>query len=350
VRITFAMPFLNVTGGTRVLLDYADALHALGHQVTVVHPLWPYRFHYGRLRQMRVFARHVMQGNRVDWYPLKAPLVQVPRISNQYLPDADIVIATAWPTAHDVAKLSPEKGKKVYFIQLYETGTGPSELVDATYRLPMFRMTCSRILREQIESLFDVKVNTVLYPGINTKTFFPDGQPEADTVLMPYHPDIRKGGAVGMEALKLLKTKMPSLKVKLFGHRIPPDFVPEWMQFFKRPDGEKLRHLYSTSAALLYPSRVEACPLPPLEAMACGCAVVSTPVGEVPVYCTDGEHGLLPEIGNPESMANCLERVLKDAILRTKLVAGGSQQVQMFVLERGTRHLVETLENLLSLT
>ncbi len=344
------MPFLNVTGGTRVLLDYADALHALGHQVIVVHPLWPYRFHYGRLRQMRVFARHLIQGNCVDWYPLKSPLVQVPRISNQYLPDADIVIATAWPTAHDVAKLSPEKGKKVYFIQLYEIGTGPRELVDATYRLPMFRMTCSKVLREEIESKFDVKVDTVLYPGINTKTFFPDGEPEADTVLMPYHPDVRKGGALGMEALKILKTKRPALKVKLFGHREPPDLISEWMQFFKRPDGEKLRNLYSTSSVLLYPSRVEACPLPPLEAMACGCAVVSTPVGEVPMYCTDGEHGLLPEIGNPEAMANCLERVLNDEALRRKLVAGGSQQVKMFLLPRGTSHLVETLETLLATT
>jgi glycosyltransferase involved in cell wall biosynthesis len=344
------MPFLNVTGGNRVLFDYADALYALGHQVTVVHPLWPYRFHYGQFRQMRVFARHVLQGNRVDWYPLKSPLVQVPKLSNQYFPDADIVIATAWPTAHDVAKLSPQKGKKVYFIQLYEIGTGPRELVDATYRLPMFRMTCSKVLREEIESKLNVKVDTVLYPGINTKTFFPDGEPEADTVLMPYHPDIRKGGALGMEALKILKAQRPSLKARLFGHRVPPDLVPEWMQFFKRPDGEKLRNLYSTCSALLYPSRVEACPLPPLEAMACGCAVVSTPVGEVPVYCKDGEHGLLPEIGNPESMANCLECVLSDEALRRKLVAGGFQQVQMFLLPQGTSHLVETLENLLAAT
>lgn len=36
------------------------------------------------------------------------------------MPNADYIIATAWPTAYDVAKLSDKKGKKYYFIQDFE--------------------------------------------------------------------------------------------------------------------------------------------------------------------------------------------------------------------------------------
>ena len=35
MKITFVLPFVNLTGGIRVLLDYANWLHDAGHDVTV---------------------------------------------------------------------------------------------------------------------------------------------------------------------------------------------------------------------------------------------------------------------------------------------------------------------------
>jgi hypothetical protein len=46
VRIAFVLPFVNLTGGVRMVVDLANWLHDAGHDVTVVYPCWPYRFHF----------------------------------------------------------------------------------------------------------------------------------------------------------------------------------------------------------------------------------------------------------------------------------------------------------------
>ena len=51
-------------------------------------------------------------------------------------------------------------------------------------------------------------------------------------------------------------------------------------------------------------------------------------VGGVPRYVEDGENGLLVEPGQPAALAAALARVLDDAALRQRLVAGGLEQVR----------------------
>jgi glycosyltransferase involved in cell wall biosynthesis len=340
------MPFLNITGGNRVLFDYADSLHALGHQVTIAHPLWPYRFHYSRLRQMRVFARHLMQGNRVDWHPLKAPLLQVPKLSNQYLPDADIVIATAWPTAHDVVKLSPAKGKQIYFIQHYEIDSGSQEQVDPTYKLLMHRFTACEAVRHELLERFGSE-SQVIRHGVDLNLFFPEGTPNAWTVVMPYHPDPRKGAVDGLDALSRLQARQPHLQVRLFGYK-PPISMPDWCTFHPRPSNAQLRKLYSTSTALLYPSRYEGFGLPPLEAMACGCPVTSTRVGAVSEFTANGQDALLVDVGDIAGMADSLERLLSDDHTHDYFVTRSLRCAAENSTEHSVRNFAQALQSLLS--
>src|SRR5689334_136280 len=98
MRITIVLPFVNLTGGIRVMLDYANCLHDAGHDVTVVYPRWPYQFQYTREQQQVEFEKHRQQGDRVPWFPLKCRVRCVRKICSWFLPRADIVIATAWPT------------------------------------------------------------------------------------------------------------------------------------------------------------------------------------------------------------------------------------------------------------
>ena len=66
------------------------------------------------------------------------------------------------------------------------------------------------------------------------------------------------------------------------------------------------------SDAMLLPSAGESFGLAALEAMACGVPVVGARAGGLPEVVTDGESGILEEIGDVDRMASRLADVLSD--------------------------------------
>lgn len=264
---------------------------------------------------------------------MQASLVRVPLIRERYLPDADIVIATAWPTAYDVARLSPAKGKPVYFIMHYEVDSGPAALVEGTYSLPMYRLTIAELTRHLLQEKFNCPVAEVVPCGVDPRVFFADGEAEPMTVLMFYSPDPRKGAADGLKALERLKDRLPGLRARLFGGHVP-SALPKWITFYARPTDSELRRLYASSTALLYSSHYEGFGLPPLEAMACGCPVVSTRVGAVPDFTADGHDAVLVDVGDIKAMANGLEQLLTNREFRDVLVQRSLKRAQDYTTDR----------------
>ena len=299
------------------MLDYANWLHHAGHHILVVYPRWPYRFQYTRRQQWTEFQKHRRIDNRVPWFDLRCPLVCVPLIRTAFLPPSDLVVATAWPTVHDVAGLHPSRGKKVHVVMHHESGTGPEGRIRAIYQAPFYRIAFAQSVRESIETRFTCRIHDVVPNGVDTTTFFPDGCIDERSVLFLYHPDPRKGAGDGIDALSRLRSRLPDLLVRVCG-TVHPDRLPPWMTFEFHPDDATLRRRYSTSAALLYPSRYEGFGLPPLEAMACGCPSVTTAVGAIPEYAADRRDALLVPVGDVGAMVDRLEEILRDRELRQR--------------------------------
>jgi glycosyltransferase involved in cell wall biosynthesis len=204
----------------------------------------------------------------------------------------------------------------------HESGTGPEETIRAIYRLPFHRIAFSQFVRQSIEERFGCPIRAVVPNGVDAALFFRDGLVEPRSVLFLYHPDPRKGADDGLDALCWMKERMPDLKVRICG-TVQPARLPSWMDFEFHPDDATLRKRYSTSAALLYPSRYEGFGLPPLEAMACGCPSVTTPVGAVPEFATDRQNALIVPAGRVDLMVDRLEEILRDAALRQRLSREG---------------------------
>lgn len=343
MRITFVLPFINLTGGIRVLLDYANWLHDAGHETTVVYPCWPYRFQYTRQQQWGEFRRHARQDGRVPWFELRCPLVRVPIIRTMFLPRADLVIATAWPTTYDVVRLHASRGRKLHIVFHHESGTGPEHRIRAIYAMPLYRIAFSNFVRESIEARFGCDIKHVVPNGVDTTVFFPDGVAEQNTVLLLYHPDPRKGADDAVEALCRLRARRRDLKVRVVGP-VRPEFLPAWMPFEFHPDDATLRRHYSTATALLYPSRYEGFGLPPLEAMACGCPSVTTAVGAIPEYAANRRDALIVPVRDIDAMADRLDELLDDPGLRQQLSAEGLRTAQRLSLTEVAPLFGETLE------
>jgi glycosyltransferase involved in cell wall biosynthesis len=101
--------------------------------------------------------------------------------------------------------------------------------------------------------------------------------------------------------------------------------------------------LLSGAAALVYPSLYEGFGLPVLEAMACRTPVLTSDVGALPEVA--GEAALLVPPTDVEAIAVGMDRLLRDAPLRDRLVQAGAARVGAFRWEDAARRTAEVLRD-----
>ena len=86
------------------------------------------------------------------------------------------------------------------------------------------------------------------------------------------------------------------------------------------------------------------------EAMACGRAVVSTDVGNVPVWSQDGSWVRVVPPGDPEALAAALSQLLDDPEERARLGAGARAAIEPFGWDRPTDVMEQALLRAVSRT
>jgi glycosyltransferase involved in cell wall biosynthesis len=120
------------------------------------------------------------------------------------------------------------------------------------------------------------------------------------------------------------------------------NFSPDAMQadniqFVGRVSDESLIELYSNARAFVFPSLYEGFGIPPLEAQACGCAVVSSNKASLPEVLADSVLYFDPE--NIPEMKHALELIVQDDALRQSLITKGFENVRRFDWMRSAENL-----------
>jgi glycosyltransferase involved in cell wall biosynthesis len=101
------------------------------------------------------------------------------------------------------------------------------------------------------------------------------------------------------------------------------------------------------ASAFVQASLFEGFPVAILEALACGAPVVATDCPSGPgEILQGGEFGLLVPPGDPEALAEAMERVLVDRPLRQRLHEKGPARAREFSIERTADRLLEILAGL----
>jgi len=99
------------------------------------------------------------------------------------------------------------------------------------------------------------------------------------------------------------------------------------LHFAGRVTEEQKLALMRAASCLVLPSRYEGFGLPLLEAMQAGVPLVASRIPVVDEIVTDGESGLLVESENPGALAEGITRLLGDARLCVRLIAGGRERL-----------------------
>lgn len=95
---------------------------------------------------------------------------------------------------------------------------------------------------------------------------------------------------------------------------------------------EDLPYLYNGASVFAFPSFYEGFGLPPLEAMACGCPVVTSNTSSLPEVV--GDAGLMVDPDRPEELAEAMGRILEDSGLRSELRERGLRRAAEFSWRR----------------
>jgi len=318
MKITFVLPTLCVAGGIRIISIFAERLRKLGHSVFVISPPHPQP-------SMRQQVKSLLRGRGwispyekepsfFDNLGVENKIIERYRpIEDKDVPDADVVIATWWETAEWVAKLSPSKGAKAYFIQHYEVfDYVPQDRVEATWRLPLHKIMLSQWLVDIAREKYGDSQVSLALPSVDTKQFYasPRNKQSVPTVGMMYSTIYWKGTDIALKAFSLAAAKIPNLRLVAFGTGAPSSELPlpANTEYVIQPDQDKIKDYYSKCDAWLLASRSEGFGLPIIEAMACRTPVISTPVGAAPEILSGGT-GILVRAEDPEEMAKAIESI-----------------------------------------
>ena len=167
------------------------------------------------------------------------------------------------------------------------------------------------------------------------------------TISMLYHRLPIKGARDGISALERVKESVPNLKATIFASRKPYITIPHWISLEIRPNIERLREIYHSSAIFLHTSHQEGWGLSPMESMACGCAVVAMSNEGVQEYITHNESGLSSPIGNVDAIVSNIQYLLNNPRERVRIARSGQKIINKFSWEKSAKQFEEILTNVI---
>lgn len=398
MRINFLVPPLKknkFTGGIQCIFEYARGLSLRGHDVRIIPalpspaPAWFPCDSFG----VESLSKRQLIGKAVD--AIKSTVVKFvqhgprhaefikslraltdaialiePRLLSYTLrkglilsyvrsaiADADVTIATSFETAIPCALFG--KGKLFYFAQHYEPYF-KEEMPDpylaeieavASYQLGINIIANSTWLKNTIRNRFPGAEVRLCLNAINHDVYYPAPRKKLNNNL-----DIRiisyggrnakwKGFREMAESMRIAREALPEVNIRwlVYGDACLPSnnsVAPyESLGFLQPPE---LAKAYQGADILLSASHYESFPLFPLEAMACGLAVVATQAGTED-YAISGVTAEIVPPRSPDKIAKSLIRLISDQDYRERLATNGPPAAREFNWDKS----VSTMEKIL---
>ena len=111
-------------------------------------------------------------------------------------------------------------------------------------------------------------------------------------------------------------------------------------------DQEDMPAVYSLASLYLYPSNLEAFPIPLTEAMACGTPILTSNVNGLKEIA--GDAAMLMDPADTESIANGIKKILSDSTFREMLSRKGLERSSLFTWDFCAKNTLALLESVAS--
>jgi len=344
------------TGSAASTLEYARRFQAQGHEVSLT--TWPkftwledepfpgldfkVPIHYDADARRESLPYHFLEQTPRDFLGELRFFLAYTHLITPAIPQADLIIAANWEGI--IPAWQSGKGKPVHFPQHYDevffasdadpsSGLQGNPLIKMicrnSFQMPMYRIANSSWLAGEFRRRFD-EIVPVVQHGIDTDKFRPRAKLSAQDgvirVVTYCRPEKWKGFQDAVPAMGELTRRYPN-KIAWHVYGFPhPLFGPQNelapYKFHGTLGHDDLSRLYAESDIVLYPSWHESFPLPPIEAMASGTAVITTPYG-TEGYAIDGHTAIVARPRVVSDFVVALDGLVRIPELRQRLAQNG---------------------------
>jgi len=328
MKIGYIVPGDCICGGIAVILQHANRLIRLGHDVRIM----SYR------------------GANFSWFPgnLVPAVSRLSVLDRSTYDNLDCLIATGWETEQFLPVISAKK--KFYFVQADERSFTKDPVtiaaVQMTYKKHWNYFTEAKWIQNWLYQEFGISADYVPN-GLDQEIFYPSptsrlhNRTDCPRILIEGPVSIPwKGVADSYKAVRNLGCEI--WMVSAYGL---PD--PSWKidKFFSLVPHGDMRKVYSACDILVKMSRIEGFFGPPMEAMACGCAVVVAKCPGWDEYIVHGENALAVGLGDIEGATRAVECLIHDSALMDRLLKGGYETAWKWDWVGSIINLLETLRH-----
>lgn len=372
LNINFVIPHAEKTGGTRVIFTLADQLSKRGHRVNII------AYHYtkwftfstngtvrlidisrtigGKIRLIPYYLNLFNQRNLIFRQASLGINVAAYEAMVNQIPNADINIST-WCMMSLPVLLKADGSIPVWHMQHLETiffKNNPKAriFIEMIIRSRINKIVNSTWLEGEVKKITKDKTWKFL-PAINHEVFNANNLVKREKEkfkIVTLGKDGWKNGSFVIEAVrKLWKEYRYKRKVELHVYGTDLNWIRNEEFIFKHTniDDFLLAELYKVSDCTVTASDFESFPLPPLEAMACGSAVITTRFGTED-FAVDMKNAIIIKARDVNSIFDALNKLMTNEELKEKLIMGGLETVKLFTWKKQVELYESILLNLKS--
>jgi hypothetical protein len=307
MKISFVEPHLKLYGGIRRIIELANRLSAMGHEVTIYHS----------------------DGSSCEWMTCTAKT----RATSGILRDKHDVLVYNDPNPRDflLVNLARARLKVHYTLGLYAMHllrcndpriflprNGRTLILKLMLRTPHLQLSNATWMREWLTENMNVD-SILMIGGVNREVFLPvqvRKKPGEIRLLCTGDPRLGKGTDVVLEAVRLSRQEEPAIVLDQYhGKGLPQTRMAE---------------VYSSADVFVDGQSSGGWNNPVAEAMACKVPVVCTGIGAVRDFAVHEKTALVVPPDDPEAMAAAILRLARDVDLRESLRENAYSRISQF--------------------
>ena len=342
--ITFVLPGDFRSGGVRVTVIMANHLLSKGLHCRIVCPE-PNRSFRGSIKAIRNLLTRKTNKNSGWLHQFKGDIKYYDKLDDLDFVENEIVIAVGSYTVEDVRSMA----KKVIKVRFnHGMPTDPKPEHENAWKGSMPTITVSKTLIPLLVEQSGEDVLAVIPNGIDRSQYFERTDESREGIGAVYNPHANKAPQDLIRLLQLAHQRWPHTPQYVFSTEPCPDSLKH-TTYTRYPSVKEACKIYNRAKVWLMTSKTEGLPGVALEAMSCGCVMVSSDNDGSLEIINHNENGLIAPQANLETYLAHIETVLSDEELFTRLSSGAIATANSMTWEKAADKMIDFIRDTLPL-